>query len=92
MSSKIEDDNDSILDDSEEEEEDNEFSNFDLSMISIAGPSKHDCGYCKQKKTSVSFGIWAHSMTCTVKSFFLVYNKSTLLMLILLYLGLSRLD
>ncbi|KAI7889687.1 arginine-tRNA-protein transferase [Mucor mucedo] len=39
-------------------------SNYGLSMVSIAGPSKHDCGYCKGKDTSISFGIWAHSMTC----------------------------
>lgn len=49
---------------SDSEEED--MSNYGLSMVSIAGPSKHDCGYCKGKDTSVSFGIWAHSMTCAV--------------------------
>lgn len=72
MSSKTKHDND-ILSSEEEEEEDNELSNFDLSMISIAGHSEHDCGYCKQKDTSVSFGIWAHSLTCTVKSISLLF-------------------
>jgi arginine-tRNA-protein transferase len=76
MSSKKEDNNDSNLssEEEEEEEEDDELSNFNLSMISVAGPSKHKCGYCKQKDTSVSFGIWAHSMTCTVKSLSLMFN------------------
>lgn len=49
-----------------EEEEEDDFLDFGLSMISIAGPSKHDCGYCKGKDTSISFGIWAHSLTCSV--------------------------
>ncbi|KAL7321112.1 Arginyl-tRNA--protein transferase 1 [Mucor circinelloides] len=50
---------------SEEEEEEEDLEDFGLTMISIAGPSKHDCGYCKGKDTSISFGIWAHSMTCS---------------------------
>lgn len=50
--------------DSEEEEE---LGGYGLSLISIAGPSKHDCGYCKGTDTSVSFGIWAHELTCQVK-------------------------
>lgn len=49
---------------SDSEEED--MSSYGLSMVSIAGPSKHDCGYCKGTDTSISFGIWAHSMTCPV--------------------------
>jgi arginine-tRNA-protein transferase len=54
-------------DTSSEEEEEEDLEDFGLTMISIAGPSKHDCGYCKGKDTSISFGIWAHSMTCSVR-------------------------
>ncbi|KAI8079689.1 arginine-tRNA-protein transferase [Gilbertella persicaria] len=36
-----------------------------VSVVSITGDSQHNCGYCKGKDTSISFGIWAHSMTCT---------------------------
>ncbi|KAL9559386.1 hypothetical protein MBANPS3_000461 [Mucor bainieri] len=50
---------------SEEEEEEDDLEDFGLTMISIAGPSEHDCGYCKGKDTSISFGIWAHYMTCS---------------------------
>ncbi|CEP12212.1 hypothetical protein [Parasitella parasitica] len=46
-------------------EEEEELEDFGLTTISIVGPSKHDCGYCKGKDTSISFGIWAHSMTCS---------------------------
>lgn len=54
---------------SEEEEEEEDLEDFGLTMISIAGPSEHDCGYCKGKDTSISFGIWAHSMTCSVRTY-----------------------
>lgn len=59
--------NDTSSEEEEEEEEEEDLEDFGLTMISIAGPSKHDCGYCKGKDTSISFGIWAHSMTCSVR-------------------------
>lgn len=65
---------------SNEEEEEEDLEDFGLTMISIAGPSKHDCGYCKGKDTSISFGIWAHSMTCSVRIdivFFIFYILNT---------------
>ncbi|KAI8362799.1 arginine-tRNA-protein transferase [Blakeslea trispora] len=51
------------MSDSSSSEED--YADLDLSTISITGPSQHDCGYCKGKDTSISFGIWAHHLTCT---------------------------
>lgn len=51
-------------DSSDSEEEEDELGGYGLSLVSITGPSKHDCGYCKGKDTSVSFGIWAHELTC----------------------------
>lgn len=36
------------------------------SIISVVGPSAHDCGYCKGKDCSISFGIWAHVLSCAV--------------------------
>lgn len=59
---------------SDSEEED--MSDYGVSMVSIAGPSKHDCGYCKGVDTSISFGIWAHSLTCKVNSN-LMHNSSS---------------
>lgn len=53
---------------SDSEEEEDELGGYGLSLVSITGPSKHDCGYCKGKDTSVSFGIWAHELTCQVSS------------------------
>ncbi|KAI9486987.1 MAG: arginine-tRNA-protein transferase [Benjaminiella poitrasii] len=44
-------------------EEENEF-DIGYSIISVSGPSKHNCGYCKGEDTSISFGIWAHALTC----------------------------
>ncbi|KAG1205500.1 hypothetical protein G6F35_011595 [Rhizopus arrhizus] len=35
------------------------------SLISLCGESKHECGYCKGKDCSKSFGIWAHFMSCS---------------------------
>lgn len=52
---------------SEEEMESEQDKEFGLSIISLVGPSNHDCGYCKGKDTSISFGIWAHSLSCNVK-------------------------
>ncbi|KAI8356570.1 arginine-tRNA-protein transferase [Choanephora cucurbitarum] len=49
-------------DTSSSDEED--YGSLGLSMVSITGPSRHDCGYCKGKDTSISFGIWAHNLTC----------------------------
>lgn len=46
-------------------DEEEDMSEYGVSMISIAGPSKHDCGYCKGTDTSISFGIWAHALTCS---------------------------
>ncbi|KAI9245794.1 arginine-tRNA-protein transferase [Helicostylum pulchrum] len=46
-------------------DEEEDMSEYGISMISIAGPSKHDCGYCKGTDTSISFGIWAHALTCS---------------------------
>ncbi|KAI9357831.1 arginine-tRNA-protein transferase [Pilaira anomala] len=45
-------------------DEEEDISEYGVSVISIAGQSKHDCGYCKGTDTSISFGIWAHSLTC----------------------------
>lgn len=56
----------SMQSDSEEED----MSNYGVSMVSIAGPSAHDCGYCKGTDSSISFGIWAHAMTCPVRTEF----------------------
>ncbi|KAI8981485.1 arginine-tRNA-protein transferase [Pilobolus umbonatus] len=39
--------------------------NYSFSLVSMVGPSKHDCGYCKKKDSSLSYGIWAHSLTCS---------------------------
>ncbi|KAI8066115.1 arginine-tRNA-protein transferase [Thamnidium elegans] len=46
-------------------DEEEDMSEYGVSLISIAGPSKHDCGYCKGTDTSISFGIWAHALTCS---------------------------
>jgi arginine-tRNA-protein transferase len=39
------------------------------SLISLCGESKHECGYCKGKDCSKSFGIWAHFMSCSVNTY-----------------------
>ncbi len=48
-------------------ESEDDMGDYGVSMISIAGPSEHDCGYCKGVDTSISFGIWAHALTCSVR-------------------------
>ncbi|KAI8968857.1 arginine-tRNA-protein transferase [Mycotypha africana] len=42
----------------------NQLSDLGLTVISMVGHSQHNCGYCKGKDSSISFGIWAHAMTC----------------------------
>ncbi|KAI8086376.1 arginine-tRNA-protein transferase-like protein 1 [Halteromyces radiatus] len=39
-------------------------SSQEISIVTVVGKSEHNCGYCHQKKTSHTFGIWAHSLTC----------------------------
>ncbi|KAL0094775.1 arginine-tRNA-protein transferase [Phycomyces blakesleeanus] len=35
-----------------------------FSLVSLVGSNQRDCGYCHQKDTSHTFGIWAHVLTC----------------------------
>jgi arginine-tRNA-protein transferase len=54
-------------------ESDDELNGGAMTQLQIAGPSKHDCGYCKGTDTSISFGLWSEQMTCKVR---LVYSLS----------------
>ncbi|ORX52034.1 arginine-tRNA--protein transferase 1 [Hesseltinella vesiculosa] len=36
----------------------------DFSIVSIAGHNRGSCGYCNGMKSSITFGIWAFTLTC----------------------------
>ncbi|KAI9028268.1 arginine-tRNA-protein transferase [Phycomyces nitens] len=35
-----------------------------ISIVSIVGKRKGDCGYCHRENTSVTYGLWAEALTC----------------------------